>query len=157
MNSQHFVLSVACTLCAAATASGPVLYLEKFVNTSSVGYQVTFAGQDFTFILPPGTSKNLGHLDNVVDLFQDSPAILVPLKGDGLSIYVSVGPESSGECSSGMPVSVIYWCGPENADSDDKMYQTYCLSQNSSVGLVIRDEGSPEVVPLENIKKLGQF
>lgn len=124
-------------------------------NEGGILYKVFILKEEYTFLLPPGTKKNIG---TWIDLMQQSDIILAPLNAPDDSIFIQLGPESSGKCEdTSMVQSIIYWRGAQNAPSGDKTYQTYCLKEQVvKVGLKIHPNGEPEFYAIEGAEKVGQ-
>lgn len=153
MNNKLLVRAM-CMIITLPVMSYDNIYLEKLVNDSDALYLVSVAGQDWTFLLTPHSTKRRSVLDNIIDFQIDSPIVLSVLKGDGEPIYLTKGPESTSieNCGKRVAESIIVWTGAESASSQEKTYKSFCVTEDpAALKLTIRADGTPEVETLENI------
>jgi len=138
------------------------VYLGLVENNTGLGggsggilYKATVPEEAYSFLLPPGSTKRLGHWMNL----RKQKMIIAALKGGGDPIFLEWGPESAGKCKPNVAVqSIIYWKGAQNALSDEKTYQTYCLNDDKvELGLRIHPNGKPEVYAIKGATKSSQL
>ena len=137
------------TLVTMTCVSIPSVYLSEIKNgTPSTLYKIIVPDEDYDILLPAGKSKYLGAW---FDLRRGNELQLAVMQGDGEPVFIHIGPESAGCGKEDVACSIIYWTSAPSVDSNEKVYQTFCQTDDQlRLVLSIEPDGTPVVSELKD-------